>query len=332
MSKKVALITGITGQDGSYLAELLLEKEYEVHGLVRRHSVDSGKYDRINHIKNELNLHVGDLLDESGIFSIIKTIRPNEVYSLAAQSHVGHSSNIPIFTTKVDAVGVVTLLEAIKQNQPGCKFYQASSSEMFGNSVDSDGFQRETTPMNPVSPYACAKLFSYHMTKHYRTAHNIFACNGILFNHESPRRGKEFVTQKIVTNAIKVYHNDSHRLPLGDLTPHRDWGHAKDYVYGMWLMMQAPTPDDFILASGRTHSVEEFCKRVFDKLGLYYKDYITYDPQFARPQELTYLKGDSTKAKTMLHWNPKYSFEDLIEDMVSTKLGQSVEILNNTEL
>lgn len=317
---KKALITGITGQDGSYLAELLLEKGYEVHGVVRRHAVELGKYSNIKNIIDKVNLHNGDLTDESSIFNIIKEVKPDEVYNLAAQSHVRISSDMPIYTTKVDALGVVSILEAIRQIKPNCKFYQASSSEMFGNSSEL-GMQDEGTPMHPVSPYACAKLFGHHITCHYRNAYNIFACSGILFNHESPRRGEEFVTQKIITGAVNILYKKQDYLYLGNLDSYRDWSHAKDMVRGMWMMMNHHTPDDFVLASGKTHSVRQFCDIVFTKLGLgSYEQYVKIDPKFFRPQELQRLNGDSTKAKRQLGWTQEYNFEELVEDMIHESL------------
>lgn len=313
---KTALISGITGQDGSYLAELLLEKDYKVHGIVRRQSVESNHLERIEHIKDDITLHTGDLLDESGIFSIVKQLQPDELYNLAAQSDVGISSNTPIYTTRVNAVSVVCMLEAIRQNAPKCKFYQASSSEMFGNNIDDDGFQRETTQMGPVSPYSCAKLFAYNIVKHYRSAYGLFTCNGILMNHESPRRGDNFVTQKIVKAAKAIKDGTQEKLYLGNLDACRDWSHAKDMVRGMYLIMQHHNPNDFLLASGESHSVREFCEIVFAKLGLDYKDYVEIDPKFFRPQELKFLRGDSSRARTELGWEPEYSFDDLVEDML----------------
>lgn len=315
-----ALVTGITGMDGSHLAELLLEKGYEVHGLVRRQSVESGRFERIEHIKDDIIIHTGDLLDEAGIFSLVQEVQPDELYSLAAQSHVGCSSKIPIFTTKVDATAVVTLLEALRQIRPDCKFYQASSSEMFGNNVFSDGFQRENTPMEPVSPYACAKLFSYHITRHYRSAYNMFACNGILFNHSGPRRGENFVEKKIVNGVWDIVNGDAEELLLGNLHPQRDIGHAKDYVRAMWMMLQYHDPDDYVIATGETHSVEEICNYVFGYFHLDFKEYVKYDPRFGRAQELLYLKGDCSKAKKILGWEPEYTFQTLIEDMIENNI------------
>lgn len=315
-----ALITGITGQDGSYLAELLLDKGYEVHGIVRRHAIENNRFNNIKNILDKITLHEGDMCDESSIFKTIHNLQPDEVYNLSAQSHVKVSSDTPIYTSKVNGIAVVSLLEAIRQIKPNCKFYQASSSEMFGNSVDDDGFQRETTTMNPVSPYACAKLYGYHIVRHYRNAYNIFACNGILMNHESPRRGESFVTQKIVRAAINIKYGRQDKLMLGNLDAYRDWSHAKDMVKGMHLIMQHNIPDDFLLASGESHSVSEFCDFTFEYLGMDYRDYVEIDPKFYRAQELTFLRGDCTKAKTLLGWKQEYNLKSLIADMIEAQL------------
>lgn len=313
---KRALITGITGQDGSYLAELLLEKGYEVHGIVRRQAIN-GNFINIDNIIDKIYLHEGDLLDDVSLSNIIKEVNPDELYNLAAQSHVRVSSEMPIFTAKVDGLAVVSLLEILKQIKKDCKFYQASSSEMFGNCVDDDGFQRETTPMNPVSPYGCAKLFAHNICNHYRIAYDMFICSGILFNHESPRRGGEFVTQKIVKTAKKIKDKKVKKISLGNLDSYRDWSHAKDMVYGMWQMMQQEKSDNFILSSGETHSVKEFCEIVFEKMGLGdYRNYLEINPKLFRPQELNLLKGNSDKAKNILNWQREYSFNDLIKDMI----------------
>lgn len=316
MDTKRALITGITGQDGSYLAELLLENGYEVHGIVRRQSVDNGQYKNIENIKDSINIHYGDLLDHTGIFNIVKEVMPDELYNLAAQSHVGQSSKIPIVTSQINGISVVVLLEAIKQIKPKCKFYQASTSEMFGSVIDEDGFQRETTQMKPSSPYGCAKLFAHNMCNHYRTAYNMFVSSSILYNHESRRRGKDFVTQKIVKGAIDIANGKSDSLILGNLEARRDWGHAKDYVEGMYLIMQHEIPEDFVLATGETYSVEDFCSIVFNKLGLNYRKYIEISPEFYRPQDVQYLKGDASKAKNILGWKPKYDLDSIIDDML----------------
>ena len=311
-----ALIFGISGQDGSYLAELLIEKGYQVHGVVRRHSIAENQDNRLSHLEDVVT-HYGDLLDTSSIYKVINEIQPVEIYNLAAQSHVGISSHMPQFTAQVNAIGVVNILEAMKQHVPLCRFYQASSSECFGNSVDTDGFQRETTPMVPVSPYGCAKVFGYHITRHYRNAYDMFASNGILFNHSSPRRGANFVTQKIVRGAVDIKYHQQEKLFLGNLQSYRDEGHSKDYVEAMWLMMQHTEPDDFVIASMEPNSIEEFARLVFSKLDLEYEEYVISDVSaYKRPQELNYLKGDSTKARTVLDWTPEHSFDSLIDDMI----------------
>ena len=299
---KKAFITGIGGQDGSYLAELLLEKGYSVHGIVRRNSTPEHQQSRLDGIRNNPNLHVyyGDLLDVSGLEKLLREIQPDEVYNIAAQSHVRISYNI---------------LEAVRTNCPNAKFYQASSSEMFGSSVDEDGFQRETTKMTPVSPYGCTKVFGYNIVRNYRNAYNLFASNGILFNHESPRRGSNFVTNKVVKAAVEIKLGLTDKLELGNLDAYRDWGHSKDYVRAMYLILQQPEPGDYVVATGVTHSVREMCDYVFTKLGLDYKDYVIQNQKFLRPEELKYLKGDSSRIRT-LGWEPEYTFETLMDDMI----------------
>ena len=315
MAKK-AFITGITGQDGSYLSEHLLELGYEVHGLVRRNSVTEHQQTRIENIGDNIQLRYGDLLDTGSIDKLLKDIQPDEIYNLGAQSHVRISYDIPQFTVQSNAIGVINLLESIKINSPHSKVYQASSSEMFGNSVDKDGKQRETTPMHPVSPYGCAKLFSYSLIRNYRTAFNMFASNGILFNHESPRRGSNFVTSKIIKNAVLIYRNKLKKLELGNLDSQRDWGHSKDYVKAMHLILNHNEPNDFVVSTGETHSIRELCELVFSKLKLNYKDFVKINPKFIRPQELSYLCGDSSKIRKTLNWKPHYSFEMLINEML----------------
>jgi GDPmannose 4,6-dehydratase len=314
--KKRALIIGISGQDGSYLAELLLSMDYEVHGLVRRHSNEFVKYKRIEHILDKLTLYNGDVTDLSSIQNAIIRSSPHEVYNLAAQSHVTVSYENPIYTTNVVALGTLNILEAIRNYAPYARFYQAGSSEMFGNSIDSDGFQRETTHFSPANPYACGKVFSHSIVKNYRNAYGLFACNGILFNHESPRRGEQFVTSKVVIEAVKISKGLSNTLKLGTLSTSRDWGHAKDYVYAMWLILQHERPDDFVCATGETHTIEQLCEYVFSKLGLNYKEYVVIDSGLSRPEETRNLKGDSSKLRTTLGWRPKYSFETLLDDMI----------------
>ena len=277
---KVALITGINGQDGSYLAELLLEKEYEVWGMLRRNSSPEGQTTRIDHIFDRLNLVYGDLTDLSSLISIVNKCQPDEVYNIGAQSHVRISFDIPIFTADVTAMGTLNVLEAIRQVNPNIKMYQASSSEMFGNSIDDDRFQRETTPLIPVSPYGCAKVFSYNICNNYKNSYNMFISNGILFNHESPRRGINFVTNKVVKEAVDIKKGIKNTLPMGTLTATRDWGHAKDYVKAMWMMLQHDIPDNFVCATGISHSVKDLVEYVFAKLDMNYEEYVTQDEKF----------------------------------------------------
>ena len=313
---KTAFITGIAGQDGSYLTELLLKEGCRVTGIIRRNSVVEHQIDRITGLKN-VEIRYGDLLDEGSLQTALLEFKPDEIYNLAAQSHVRISSDIPQFTVATNANGTLNLLEAYRRFSPEARFYQASSSEMFGNSVDEDGYQRETTPMNPVSPYGCAKVFSYNITRHYREAHSLFISNGILFNHESPRRGSNFVTNKVVKTAVEIKKGISELLELGNLDSYRDWGHSYDYVRAMHKIINADKPDDYVVATGETHSVRELCEYVFSKLELDYKKYLVQNPKFFRPQELKYLKGDSYKIRSSLDWNPTYNFESLLDDMIN---------------
>jgi GDPmannose 4,6-dehydratase len=314
---KKAFITGIGGQDGSYLAEYLLDLGYEVYGIIRRNSTPEHQQSRLDDIRNNPNLHIsyGDLLDISGIERLLSEIKPDEIYNLAAQSHVRISFEIPQFTTQVNALGVVNVLEAMKNNCPNAKFYQASSSEMFGSAVDEDGFQRETTKMNPVSPYGCAKVFGYNIVRNYRNAYKLHLSNGILFNHESPRRGSNFVTNKVVKAAVRISLGLQDKLELGNLDAYRDWGHSKDYIKAMHLILQQSEPGDWVVATGETRSVRDMCKYVFEKLNLNYEDYITQNQKFLRPEELKYLKGDSTRMRE-LGWKPEYTFESMMDEMV----------------
>lgn len=314
--EKVALITGINGQDGSYLAEFLLEKGYEVHGTLKRNSVSENQTARLDEIFHKIKLHYADLTDLSSLISVVQKIQPNEIYNLAAQSHVRISFDQPIYTAQVTGLGTLNLLEAVRLINPQIKIYQASSSEMFGNSIDEDGYQRETTPMTPVSPYGCAKVFSYNICKNYRNSYNMFISNGILFNHESPRRGTNFVTNKVVKEAVKIKYGLSTELKLGNLDATRDWGHAKDYVEAMWLILQQETADDFVCSTGISHSVKELCEYTFNKLGLNYQDWVKLDEKFLRPEELHDLKGDSTKLRTITGWEPRYTFETMIDEMI----------------
>ena len=317
MKKKVALITGINGQDGSYLAELLLEKGYEVHGTLKRNSVSENQTSRLGNVFDKLKLHYADLTDLSSMVRVISEIKPQEVYNLAAQSHVRISFDQPIYTANVTGLGTLNILEAVKLVDPTIKIYQASSSEMFGNTIDNDGFQRETTPMNPVSPYGCAKVFSYNICRNYRNSYDMKIWNGILFNHESPRRGTNFVTNKVVKAAVRISLGLQDKLHIGNLSATRDWGHAKDYVYAMWLMLQSDRPDDYVCATGISHSVQDLCSYVFSSLGLDYSDYIVIDEKHFRPEELENLKGDSSKLRKELSWKPEHTFETMLDEMIN---------------
>ena len=315
--KKKAFITGINGQDGSYLAEYLLTKDYEVYGIVRRNSIAEHQESRIDHlVGNGVNTEYGDLLDVSSLERMIRTIQPDEIYNIGAQSHVRISMDIPQFTVQTNALGVLNILEAYKNNCPKARFYQASSSEMFGRSVDEDGYQRETTKMSPTSPYGCAKVFGYNIVQHYRNAYNLFAVNGILFNHESPRRGSNFVTNKVVKAAVKIKNGLQDNLSLGNLDAYRDWGHSKDYVRAMHMIINHTEPDDFVCATGVTNSVRDMCDYVFSQLDLDYKNYVTQDPKFMRPEDIQLLRGDATKLKTTFGWKPEYTFEKLMDEMI----------------
>ena len=314
---KVALITGINGQDGSYLSEFLLDKGYEVHGILKRNSVSENQTARLDKVYSKLKLHYADMSDLSSLIRVIQEIQPDEIYNLAAQSHVRISFDQPLYTANVTGLGALNLLEAVKLTNPDCKVYQASSSEMFGNCIDSDGFQRETTAMNPVSPYGCAKVFAYNISRNYRNSYGMFVSNGILFNHESPRRGTNFVTNKVVKEAVKIKLGLSNELRLGNLDATRDWGHAKDYVRAMWMILQLDNPDDFVCSTGISHSVLDLCEYVFSRLDLEWHKYIAADAKFFRPEELHDLKGDCTKLKTATGWEPDYSFETMLDEMIA---------------
>jgi len=315
MNKK-AFITGIGGQDGSYLAEYLVEIGYDVYGIIRRNSITETQQSRIEHIRGNINVHYGDLLDQSSLDRLLSEIQPDEIYNLAAQSHVRISYDIPQFTVQTNALGVLNVLESYRRICPSAKFYQASSSEMFGSSIDADGFQRETTKMNPVSPYGCSKVFGYNIVRNYRNAYKLHASNGILFNHESPRRGSNFVTNKVVKTAVEIKLNLNSKLELGNMDSYRDWGHSKDYVRAMHLINNHSEPDDFVVSTMVTHSVREMVEYVFEKLDLDYKKYVTQNSKFFRSEELEYLKGDSTKIREKLGWKPEYTFETMLDEMI----------------
>lgn len=330
--KKVALITGITGQDGSYLAELLLEKDYEVHGLIRRSSVFGTE--RIDHLyidphveSGRLHLHYGDLADGNSLNNLLQEVQPSEVYNLGAQSHVAVSFQNPIYTADVDAVGTLRLLEAVRQLSPMPRFYQASSSEMYGKITEVP--QNEMTPFHPRSPYGVAKVYGYWQTVNYREAYDLFACNGILFNHESPRRGETFVTRKITRAATRIKLGLQDKLFLGNLSAERDWGYAADYVLGMWMMLQQDQPDDYVLATGERRSVQEFCVSAFALLDLEWDQFVEQDDRYLRPAEVDLLQGDATKARTALGWEPRVSFDDLVAMMVESdmRLAEQEKVL-----
>jgi len=318
-TKKIALISGITGQDGSYLAEFLLSKGYEVHGIIRRASTfNTGRIDHLmespGRSEAEFSLHYGDLTDTGNIAKLISQIKPNEVYHLGAMSHVRVSFDMPEFTCNVAALGTLRMLEAIKNSGLAIKFYNAASSEMFGSSPPP---QNERTPFHPRSPYACAKVFAYNITQNYREAYGLFACSGILFNHESPRRGETFVTRKITRGIARIKAGLDKKLYLGNLDAKRDWGYAPEYVGAMYLMLQQPSPDDYVLATGETHSIREFLEEAFNYAGLGdWQNFVEIDPRYFRPAEVDVLRGDASKAKEKLGWEPQVKFKELVKIMV----------------
>jgi len=316
MTNKRALITGITGQDGSYLAEWLLKQGYQVIGMVRRSSTIN--FERIKHIQDQLTIVSGDLLDQISLIDILDQHRPSEVYNLAAQSFVQTSWSQPVFTGEVTALGVTRILDAIRLVDPDIRFYQASSSEMFGKVREVP--QRETTPFYPRSPYGVAKVYGHWITVNYRESYDLFAVSGICFNHESPRRGHEFVTRKIARGAARIKAGLDSELRLGNLDSQRDWGFAPDYVRGMWLMLQHDQPEDYLLATGRTHTVQRFVELAFESLGLEYKQFVVQDPRFMRPADVDLLVGDPSKAQAELGWQAETSFEDLVRIMVEAEL------------
>tara|TARA_B100000989_G_C19532924_1_gene471189 strand:+ start:5052 stop:6026 length:975 start_codon:yes stop_codon:yes gene_type:complete len=316
MKKKTAFISGIGGQDGSYLAELLLKKNYRVFGILPRRSNPEFQTFRIDHIINKLDIEYGDILDKITLDHIIKKIKPNEIYHLAAQSHVGISFKSPFITTQIDYIGVINILDAVRFNSPRSKFYNASTSEIYGN-INNNKILNEDSVKDPVSPYGISKLAAYHLTRIYRESYNLFACNGILFNHESPRRGLNFVTAKVIKGALEIKHKKKKFLELGNLDSMRDWGHAIDYVYAMWLILQQKKPQDFVVATGISKSVRDLCKLVFFKLGLGdYKKFIKINKRYLRPNELYHLRGNANKAKKILKWKATISFEEMIDDMI----------------
>jgi GDPmannose 4,6-dehydratase len=317
MAHKTALITGITGQDGSYLAELLLQKGYRVCGMVRRSSTEN--FQRIEHIRNCIDLFQGDLLDQTSIASILEQTRPDEVYNLAAQSFVPTSWHKPVLTAEFTAVGVTRVLDALRQACPKARFYQASSSEMYGKVLETP--QKETTPFYPRSPYGVAKVYGHYITVNYRESYGLFACAGILFNHESPRRGLEFVTRKISCGVAKIKLGLAKELRLGNLEAKRDWGFAGDYVRAMWLMLQQDTPEDYVIGTGETHRVGDFVQIAFDHVGLDWKKHVVVDPQFYRPAEVDLLLADPSKARTKLGWTPEVGFAELVTRMVDSDIA-----------
>ncbi len=316
MSERRALITGITGQDGSYLAELLLEKGYEVHGMVRRSSTET--FQRLQGFRDDITLHTGDLLDQRSLVDVLRECEPVEIYNLAAMSFVAASWSQPVLTAEFTATGVTRILEAMREVAPGARFYQASSSEMFGKVLEVP--QRESTPFYPRSPYGVAKAYGHFITVNYRESYDLFACSGILFNHESPRRGLEFVTRKVTHGAAAIKLGLQEELALGNLDAERDWGYAKDYVEAMWLMLQQDEPDDFVIATGEAHSVRELVRVAFEQAGLDPEGHVRLDPRFLRPAEVEHLVGDASKAREQLGWVPHTSFEEMVRLMVDSDL------------
>lgn len=320
---KKALITGINGQDGSYLAEFLLDKGYEVHGTLKRNSISENQTARLtDDIYAQVKLHYADVTDLSSLIRVVQEIMPDEIYNLAAQSHVRISFDQPVYTAHATGLSTLNLLEAVRMIKPDSRIYQASSSEMFGNSIDRDGYQRETTQMNPVSPYGCAKVFSYNISRNYRNSYNMYVSNGILFNHESPRRGTNFVTNKVCKEAVKIKLGLSNELRLGNLGATRDWGHAKDYVRAMWEILQLDKPGDFVCATGVSHSVRDLCEYTFSKLGLNWQDWVKTDEKFLRPEELHDLKGDPSKLVKATGWSHDYTFETMLDEMIQYWLDE----------
>jgi GDPmannose 4,6-dehydratase len=316
MSPRIALITGVTGQDGSHLADLLLEKGYDVHGMVRRSSTET--FDRLSHIRDRMTLHTGDLLDQRSLGDVMREVQPDEIYNLAAMSFVAASWNQPVLTAEFSGTGVTRMLEAMREAAPGARFYQASSSEMFGKVREVP--QNENTPFYPRSPYGVAKAYGHFITVNYRESYDLFACSGILFNHEGPRRGREFVTRKVTYNAAAIKLGIQDKMTLGNLEARRDWGYAKDYVEAMWLMLQQDAPEDYVIATGKDHSVRDLVEVAFGHLGLDWEDHVELDPALLRPAEVDHLIGDYSKAREKLGWAPRTSFDELIRLMVDSDM------------
>jgi GDPmannose 4,6-dehydratase len=315
---RTALITGVTGQDGSYLADFLLEKGYRVAGMVRRSSTEN--FERIEHLRDRIEIRQADLLDQLSLINLLRDVRPQEVYNLASQSFVPTSWEQPVLTGEFTALGVTRVLEAVRLVDREIRFYQASSSEMFGKVQEVP--QTERTPFYPRSPYGVAKVYGHWITVNYRESYGLFACSGILFNHESPRRGKEFVTRKVTDGVARIKRGLLEKLALGNLEARRDWGYAGDYVEAMWLMLQQPRPEDYVIATGETHSVRELCEIAFRRVGLAWQDHVVVDPKFVRPAEVDMLQGDASKAKRMLGWQPRTSFRQLVEKMVDADMAR----------
>ena len=322
--KRSALITGITGQDGAYLTRFLLEQDYQVHGMVRRSSLE--KFDRLAPVRDQIELHQGDLLDQLSLIRLLERVKPDEVYNLAAQSFVPTSFEQPLLTGEFNALGVTRVLEAIRLVDPSIRFYQASSSEMFGNIREEP--QTETTPCWPRSPYGVAKVYGHWITINYRESYNLFACNGILFNHESPLRGKEFVTRKITDAVARIHHGIQKKLKLGNLDAQRDWGFSGDYVRAMWMMLQHENPDDYVIATGEKHTVREFLQHAFDHVNLNWEDHVEVDPALLRPADVNTLRGDASKARQTLNWEPEVSFPELVAMMVEADLQRVAAKVN----
>ncbi len=319
---KTALITGVNGQDGSYLSELLVEKGYSVAGIVKSNSTAETPFTRIDDVRSHLELFYADVTDLASLTRVIREVSPDEIYNLAAQSHVRVSFDQPFLTVQTAAVGALNIFEAVRLEKPDTRVYQASSSEMFGTSTDADGFQREDTRMQPASPYACAKLFAYHIARNYRSAYNLFISNGILFNHESPRRGTNFVTSKVCKEAVRIKYGLTDTLELGNTLARRDWGHAKDYVRAMWMILQHDTPDDFVCATGVLHSIAELVEYVFSRLEMDVNDVVKVNPRLLRPEDKHAPCGDATKIHETLGWKREYTFETMLDEMIDFWLAE----------